>query len=186
VPKSSFSFFSVEFIDECLGLEQPVESEEERTSNAAERAASERLNASVSQVVRKSDRCSKGICFSKGLPADRKGTYTCGHGESKNQKSESRPAAGRRRPAAKKQILWDHDPHRLMVCDMKGFLDNVVDSRFGGGKMSGTAQIEDKQLFLELVKVEEKLDKTQYTEARKPFRSRAGLRLIMMLQSILP
>jgi len=75
-----------------------------------------------------------------------------------------------------------------MVCDMKGFLDNVVDSRFGGGKMSGTAQIEDKQLFLELVKVEEKLDKTQYTEARKPFRSesRAGLRLIMMLQSILP
>ena len=73
-----------------------------------------------------------------------------------------------------------------MVCDMKGFLDNVVDARFGGGKMSGTAQIEDKELFLELVKVEEKLDKTQYTEARKPFRSRAGLRLIMMLQSILP
>jgi len=140
-----------------------------RTSNAAERAERERLNASVSQVVRKSDRSGKGVCFSKGLPEAREGTYKCGHdGKSK------------------KQIRWEHDPHRLMVCDMKGFLDNVVDSRFGGGKMSGTAQIEDKQLFLELVKVEEKLDKTQYTEARKPFRSRAGLRLIMMLQSILP
>jgi hypothetical protein len=73
-----------------------------------------------------------------------------------------------------------------MVCDMKGFLDNVVDVRFGGKNESGSAQEEDKTLFKELVEVEKGLDHTSYTEARRPFRSRAGLRLIMMLQSILP
>ena len=51
---------------------------------------------------------------------------------------------------------------------------------------AGIAQIEDKRLFEELVEVEKDLDKQRYTEARKPFRSRAGLRLIMMLVSILP
>ena len=169
MPKSLFRFFSDEFIKECLGLQQPVESEEVRTSNAAERAERERLNASVSQVVRKSDRGGKGVCFSKGLPEAREGTYKCGHdGKSK------------------KQIRWEHDPHRLMVCDMKGFLDNVVDVRFGGKNEPGSAQEEDKTLFKELVQVEKDLDRTSYTETRKPFRSRAGLRLIMMLQSILP
>ena len=169
MPKPLFRFFSDEFIKECLGLQQPVESEEMRTSNAAERAERERLNASVSQVVRKSDRSGKGVCFSKGLPEAREGAYKCGHdGKSK------------------KQIRWEHDPHRLMVCDMKGFLDHVVDVRFGGKKEPGSAQEEDKTLFKELVEDEKDLDRTPYTEARKPFRSRAGLRLIMMLQSILP
>ena len=69
---------------------------------------------------------------------------------------------------------------------MKGFLDKAVDVRFGGRTEAGIAQIEDKRLFEELVEVEKDLDKQRYTEARKPFRSRAGLRLIMMLQSILP
>ena len=128
MPKPLFRFFSDDFIKECLGLQQPVESEEVRTSNAAERAQRERLNASVSQVVRKSDRSGKGVCFSKGLPQAREGTYKCGHdGKSK------------------KQIRWEHDPHRLMVCDMKGFLDNVVDVRFGGKSAPGSAQEEDKR-----------------------------------------
>ena len=73
-----------------------------------------------------------------------------------------------------------------MVCDMKGFLDKAEDVRFGRGKEAGAAQIKDKSLFKELVKVEEDLDKQRYTEARKPFRSRAGLRLIMKLDTILP
>ena len=145
-----------------------MESEEERTSNAAERAKRERLNASVSQVVRKSDRSGKRICFSNGLPEDREGAYKCGHDKSK------------------KQIRWEHDPHRLMVCDMKGFLDDVVDKRFGGATEPGAAQEEDKKLFKELVEVEKKLDRTGYTRTREPFRCRAGLRLIMMLVSILP
>jgi len=153
-----------------VGLQPPVESEEERTSNAAERAEDLRLGASVSQVVRRSDRSGKGVCFSKGLPEDFKGNYKCGHDDGKS----------------KKQIRWEHDPHRLMVCDMKGFLDNAVDVQFGGRTEAGIAQIEDKRLFEELVEVEKDLDKQRYTEARKPFRSRAGLRLIMMLVSILP
>ena len=153
-----------------MGLQPPVESEEERTSNAAERAEDLRLGASVSQVVRRSDRSGKGVCFSKGLPEDFKGNYKCGHDDGKS----------------KKQIRWEHDPHRLMVCDMKGFLDKAVDVRFGGRTEAGIAQIEDKRLFEELVEVETDLDKQRYTEARKPFRSRAGLRLIMMLISILP
>lgn len=152
---------------ECLGLKQPVESEEERNSKAVEWAESLRLNASVSQVVRRSDRSGKRVCFSKGLPEDRQGNYMCGHDDGRSRK----------------QIQWEHDPHKLMVCDMKGFVDKVVEDRFGA---CGHAVDEDRVLFEKLVKEERDRDKTKYPEARKPFRARAGLRLIMMLISILP
>ena len=169
VPKSAFKFFTVEFIKECLGLQQPVESEVERTSKAAERAECERRNASVSQVVRKSDRSGKRVCFSKGLPSTRTGKYTCGD-DGKSHKN----------------IKWETDTHKLMVCDMLGLLNKVVDDRFGGNSGYGNAQLEDKLLFKRLVEEERGRDKTKYTRARSPFRPRAGLRLIMMLTSILP
>ena len=126
-------------------------------------------NASVSQVVRKSDRSGKRVCFSKGLPSTRTGKYTCGE-DGKSHKN----------------IKWETDTHKLMVCDMKGLLDKVVDDRFGGKSGYGNAQHEDKLLFKRLVEEERGRDKTKYTRARSPFRPRAGLRLIMMLTSILP
>ena len=145
-----------------------------------------RQSASAAQVVRKSDRRAKGIHFSNGLPLYRDGTYRSGYGEDNRSHC---------------QIVWGQnpekqgDPHRAMVCDMKGFIDKVVDERFGDGKNgtpNGKASTEDKQMFQRLVKEEKDKDekahgrnKPNYTKTSNPYKARAALGLIQLLSSIL-
>ena len=157
------------------------------------RAELEAEAATSAHVIRKEDREAKKIVFARGLPLTKNGRYMCGNFKGTGTKF--------------RQVLWDEDPHRLMVCDMQGYVDAAADERFSVD--NGAAQKEDKDLFWKLVKEEkeeaerkameeEAEGQSTATEAnvkkkgirlikstRAPYKARVALRLILLLASVL-
>ena len=150
-------------------------SEADRINNdkARLRAELEAGAATSAHVIRKEDREAKEIVFARGLPLTKDGQYVCGNFKGKGKKL--------------RQVLWDKDPHRLMVCDMQGYVDAAADERFSVGP--GAAQKEHKDLFWKLVKEEEEEAKCNGTKliksTRAPYKARVALRLILQLASVL-
>ena len=172
-------------------------SEADRINNnkARLRAELEAEAATSAHVIRKEDRTDKDgnvkIAFARGLPLTKNGRYMCGNFKGTGTKF--------------RQVLWDEDPHRLMVCDMQGYVDAAADERFSVD--NGAAQKEDKDLFWKLVKEEkeeaerkamEEEAEDQATEVnakkkgirlikstRAPYKARVALRLILLLASVL-
>ena len=168
-------------------------SEADRINNnkARLRAELEAEAATSAHVIRKEDREANKIVFARGLPLTKDGRYLSGDFKGTGTKF--------------RQVLWDKDPHRLMVCDMQGYVDAAADERFSVD--NGAAQKEDKDLFWKLVKEEkeeaerkamEEEAEDQVTEAnakkkgirlikstRAPYKARVALRLILLLASVL-
>ena len=83
-------------------------------------------------------------------------------------------------------LHWERDPHRAMICDMKGPIEDAVNERYGS---SGTAQKEERKMFYRLVKEEEdkarRANEYQKKPARRPYKARVALGLIALLASVL-
>ena len=137
------------------------------------RAELEAEAATSAHVIRKEDREANKIVFARGLPLTKDGRYLSGDFKGTGTKF--------------RQVLWDEDPHRLMVCDMQGYVDAAADERFSVD--NGAAQKEDKDLFWKLVKEEEEEAKCNGTKliksTRAPYKARVALRLILQLASVL-
>ena len=153
-------------------LQEPEESAADRSDNSAakRRAELESDAATPADVIRREDRAAKGIAFAKGLPVKKDGTYVCGeHG------------------SMHKTLDWDRDPHRLIICNMKGPIEDAADRRFGDG---GAAPEEQRTMFHRLVTEEvEKAKKAKeyktFKEASRPYKARVALGLIALLASVL-
>ena len=160
-------------------------SEADRINNdkARLRAELEAEAATSAHVIRKEDRTDKDgnvkIAFARGLPLTKNGRYLSGYFNLKEEGEKFRTMY--------RVIDWDKDPHRLMVCDMQGYVDVAADERFSVG--AGAAQKEDKDLFWKLVKEEEEEAKCNGTKliksTRAPYKARVALRLILLLASVL-
>jgi hypothetical protein len=133
------------------------------------RAELESADATSADVVRKEEREAKGIAFARGVPLTKDGRYLCGNFNGQGTKF--------------RQMLWDKDPNPLMVCDMQGSIEAAADERFAEGY--GSAQREQKDLFLKLVKDEEANAPGESKSNRRPYKARVALSLILLLASVL-
>ena len=127
------------------------------------REENEMARATAAQVVRKKDRQNEGIRFSDELP-NKEGKFTAG---------------GARRSET---IDFDKDPHRGMVCDMQRPIERAADKSYSG------FTFEKKDIFTKLTKKEEEKDRKKgfvRTDARKPYKARAALGLILLVSSVL-
>jgi hypothetical protein len=80
---------------------------------------------------------------------------------------------------------FETDKHRAMVCDMQKEIELAVDDRMGD---KSDLSRERKAIFFRQVEEEERKDieaGCHRTDARKPYKARAALGLILLLSSVL-
>jgi hypothetical protein len=167
-PPPEMSLLTAARIALCLTAEPPKEDEATRRAGHNFRDREERKSASEAQVVRRADREANGITFCNGLP---KNDNSFVQGGSKTKKLE--------------KLDFETDTHRAMVCDMQKEIELAVDHRMGD---KSDLSRERKAIFFRQVEEEERKDieaGCHRTDARKPYKARAALGLILLLSSVL-
>jgi hypothetical protein len=167
-PPPEMSLLTAARIAACLTAEPPKEDEATRRAGHNFRDREERKSASEAQVVRRADREANDITFCNGLPTNDDRFV---QGGSKTRKLEN--------------LDFEADKHRAMVCDMQREIELAVDDRMGD---KSDLSRERKAIFSRQVEEEERKDieaGCHRTDARKPYKARAALGLILLLSSVL-